>query len=136
MDASDHDGRRLILQAAAAFCQYEREAMPTVWMVYSLNEYLSYFRDRTTKLLKIGHSAIQSLGNAVKKSDLTAKQKLFVSCPVCAAGTGEHCKMYSRFGPRKEPHAERKYFAMQTIEHDQGAVIQTGRSRRGGPDRF
>jgi hypothetical protein len=35
-------------------------------LVYSLNEYLSYFRDRTTKLLKMGHSAIQSLGMVMR----------------------------------------------------------------------
>jgi len=58
----------------------------------------------------------------MKKSDLTAKQKLFVPCPVCTAGAGEHCKMYSGFGRRNEAHSERKYFAMQAIEH--GAVTQ------------
>lgn len=65
----------------------------------------------------------------MKKSDLTAKQKLFVPCPVCAAVVGEHCRMYSGFGVRNEAHSERKYFAMQTIEHDCGAVIQSERPR-------
>ena len=59
-------------------------------------------------------------GNSMKKSDLTAKQKLFVPCPVCAAVVGEHCRMYSGFGVRNEAHSERKYFAMQAIEHDCG----------------
>jgi hypothetical protein len=65
----------------------------------------------------------------MKMSDLTAKQKLFVPCPVCAAGTGEHCKMYSGFGWRNEAHSERKYFAMQAIEHVRGTRTQTERSR-------
>jgi hypothetical protein len=64
----------------------------------------------------------------MKKSDLTTKQKLFVPCPICAAGAGEHCKMYSGFGRRNEAHSERKYFAMQTIEHDYrgGTQIERG----------
>jgi len=68
-------------------------------------------------------------GNSMKKSDLTAKQKLFVPCPVCAAAVGEHCRMYSGLGVRNEAHSERKYFAMQAIEHDGGAVIQSERPR-------
>jgi hypothetical protein len=67
----------------------------------------------------------------MKKSDLTAKQKLFVSCPVCAAGAGEQCRMYSGFARRNEAHSERKYFAMQTIEHDYGGVTQIERTRGG-----
>jgi hypothetical protein len=65
----------------------------------------------------------------MKKSDLTAKQKLFVPCPVCAAGAGEQCKMYSGFGRRNEAHSERKYFAMQATEHH-GGVTQIERTRR------
>lgn len=61
----------------------------------------------------------------MKKSDLTAKQKLFVPCPVCAVGAGEPCKMYSGFGARNEPHSERKYLAMQAMEHDDGTVTQS-----------
>jgi hypothetical protein len=67
----------------------------------------------------------------MKKSDLTAKQKLFVPCPVCAAGASERCKMYSGFGARNEAHPERKYFAMQAIEHEDGAVTQRERPRSG-----
>jgi hypothetical protein len=67
----------------------------------------------------------------MKKSDLTAKQKLLVPCPICSAGAGEHCKMYSGFGRRNEAHAERKYFAMQTIEHDYGGGMQIERARGG-----
>lgn len=59
----------------------------------------------------------------MKKSELTNKQKLSVPCPVCVAGVGEHCKMYSGLGRRNEPHPERKYFAMQTIERDYGPDI-------------
>jgi hypothetical protein len=59
----------------------------------------------------------------MKKSDLTAQQKLFVPCPVCAAGVGAKCKMYSGFARRNEPHSERKYFAMQVIGLDYGALV-------------
>ena len=52
----------------------------------------------------------------MKRSELTNKQKLLVPCPICAAAIGEHCKMYSGFGRRNEPHAERKYQAIQAIE--------------------
>jgi hypothetical protein len=55
----------------------------------------------------------------MKRSELTNKQKLFVPCPICAA-IGERCKMYSGVGRRKEPHAERKYQAIQAIEKDHG----------------
>jgi hypothetical protein len=57
---------------------------------------------------------------SMKRSDLTNKQKLFVPCPICAAAIGERCKMYSGVGRRKEPHAERKYQAIQAIEEDRG----------------
>jgi hypothetical protein len=70
-------------------------------------------------------------GNSMKKSDLTAKQKLFVPCPVCAMGAGKQCRMYSGFARRNEAHSERKYFAMQTIEHDYGGVTQIARARGG-----
>jgi len=59
----------------------------------------------------------------MKRSELTNKQKLFVPCPICAAAIGERCKMYSGVGRRKEPHAERKYQAIQAIEND-GVVIR------------
>jgi hypothetical protein len=64
----------------------------------------------------------------MKKSDLTSEQKLFVPCPVCAAGAGEQCKMYSGFGPRNEAHPERKFFVMEALEHDDGGGIQSGRT--------
>jgi hypothetical protein len=67
----------------------------------------------------------------MKKSDLTAKQKLFVPCPVCAAGAGEQCKMYSGFGRRNEVRSERKYFAMQAAEHDHGGVTPMERTKGG-----
>jgi hypothetical protein len=57
----------------------------------------------------------------MKRSELTNKQKLFVPCPICAAAIGEHCKMYSGLGRRNEPHAERKYQAIQAIEQDYGS---------------
>ncbi|MDP9160167.1 MAG: hypothetical protein M3O09_08050, partial [Acidobacteriota bacterium] len=47
----------------------------------------------------------------------------YTACPVCVAGTGKHCEMYSGLGRRNEPHPERKYFAVQTIEHGYGPVI-------------
>ena len=53
----------------------------------------------------------------MKRSKLTNKQKLSVPCPTCAAAIGEQCKMYSGLGRRNEPHAERKYQAVQAIEH-------------------
>jgi len=68
----------------------------------------------------------------MRKSDLTAEQKLLVACPVCAAGVGEHCKMYSGLGARNEAHSERKYFAMQAIEHEDGVVTGIERPRGGG----
>jgi len=52
----------------------------------------------------------------MKRSELTNKQKLSVTCPVCAAAMGENCKMYSGRGQRNEPHAERKYQAVQVID--------------------
>jgi hypothetical protein len=67
----------------------------------------------------------------MRKSDLTAKQKLFVTCPVCGAGVGKACKMYSGFGSRNEAHSERKYFAMQAMEYDDGEVTQSERPRSG-----
>jgi hypothetical protein len=52
----------------------------------------------------------------MKRSELTNKQKLSVPCPTCAAAIGEHCRMFSGLGRRKEPHAERKYQAVEAIE--------------------
>jgi hypothetical protein len=69
--------------------------------------------------------------NSMKKSDLTSKQKLFVPCPVCAAGVGEQCKMYSGFGRRNEAHSERKFLAIQSIEHGNGGVTAVERTRAG-----
>ena len=57
----------------------------------------------------------------MKRSELTNKQKLFVPCPICAAAIGEHCRMYSGLRRRNEPHAERKYQAVQAIEEDYGS---------------
>jgi hypothetical protein len=57
---------------------------------------------------------------SMKRSELTNKQKLLVPCPICAAAVGERCKMYSGLGRRNEPHAERKYYAIQAIEQDYG----------------
>jgi hypothetical protein len=54
----------------------------------------------------------------MKRSELTNKQKLLVPCPICTAAIGVPCKMYSGFGRRNEPHSERKYSAIQAIEHD------------------
>ena len=54
----------------------------------------------------------------MKRSQLTDKQKLAVPCPTCAAAIGEQCKMYSGLGRRNEPHSERKYYVIQTIEHN------------------
>jgi len=92
-----------------------------------------YVLEQPHKLSKMEHSVTRTpcYGNSMKKSDLTAKQKLFVPCPICAAGVGEHCKMYSGFGRRKEAHSERKYFAMQTIEHDYRGGTQIERARGG-----
>jgi hypothetical protein len=53
----------------------------------------------------------------MKRSELTNKQKLSVPFPVCPAAIGEQCKMYFGLGRRNEPHAERKYQAVQAIEH-------------------
>jgi hypothetical protein len=58
----------------------------------------------------------------MKRSELTTKQKLSVPCPTCTAVIGERCKMYSGVGRRKEPHAERKYQAVQAIEQDYGPL--------------
>jgi len=38
-----------------------------------------------------------------------------------AAAIGEHCMTYSGLGRRNEPHAERKYQAVQAIEEDYGS---------------
>jgi len=54
----------------------------------------------------------------MKRSELTNQQKLLVPCPIFAAAIGEHCQMYSGFGQRNEPHAVRKYQAIQAIEQD------------------
>jgi hypothetical protein len=59
----------------------------------------------------------------MKRSELTNKQKLSVPCPVWPAAIGEHCKMYFGLGRRNEPHAERKYQAVQAVEQD-GMVIR------------
>jgi hypothetical protein len=59
---------------------------------------------------------------SMKTSDLTNKQKRSVPCPICAAAVGEHCKMYSGFSRRNEPHSERKYFAIQVIEQDYASI--------------
>jgi hypothetical protein len=57
---------------------------------------------------------------SMKRSELTNKQKLSVPCPICGAAIGVHCQMYSGFGRRNEAHAERKYCAIQAIEHGYG----------------
>jgi hypothetical protein len=54
----------------------------------------------------------------MKRSELTNQQKLLVPCPICAAASGVHCQMYSGFHRRNEPHSERKYYAVDAIEHD------------------
>jgi hypothetical protein len=59
----------------------------------------------------------------MKRSKLTNKQKLLVPCPICAAAIGEPCKMYSGLGRRNEPHAERKYQAVQVIEQGHAPII-------------
>ena len=56
----------------------------------------------------------------MKRSELAKQQKLIVPCPICGAAIGESCKMYSGLGRRNEPHSERKYQAIQEIEHDYG----------------
>jgi hypothetical protein len=53
----------------------------------------------------------------MKRSELTNQQKLLVPCPICAAAIGVHCQMYSGFGRRNEAHSERKYYAIEAIEH-------------------
>jgi hypothetical protein len=61
---------------------------------------------------------------SMKRSELTNRQKLLVPCPICGAAIGAHCKMYSGLGRRKEPHAERKYQAIQHIEHGNPASLE------------
>jgi len=56
----------------------------------------------------------------MKRSELTNKQKLLVPCPICGAAIGVRCQMYSGFGRRNEAHSERKYYAIQAIEHGYG----------------
>jgi hypothetical protein len=56
----------------------------------------------------------------MKRSELTNQQKLLVPCPICAAAIGVHCQMYSGFGRRNEAHSERKYYAIQAMEHGYG----------------
>jgi hypothetical protein len=60
---------------------------------------------------------------SMKRSELTNQQKLLVPCPICRAPIGVRCQMYSGLGRRNEPHAERKYQAVQAIEQD-GMVIR------------
>jgi hypothetical protein len=55
---------------------------------------------------------------STKRSELTNQQKLLVPCPIFAAAIGEHCQMYLGFGRRNEPHAERKYQAIQAMEQN------------------
>jgi len=59
----------------------------------------------------------------MKRSELTNQQKLLVPCPICRAPIGVRCQMYSGLGQRNEPHAERKYQAVQAVEQD-GMVIR------------
>jgi hypothetical protein len=59
----------------------------------------------------------------MKRSELTNQQKLLVPCPICRAPIGVRCQMYSGLGRRNEPHAERKYQAVQAVEQD-GMVIR------------
>ena len=54
----------------------------------------------------------------MKRSELTNRQKLSVPCPICAAATGERYQMYSGLGQRNEAHTERKFYAVEAIEHD------------------
>ena len=56
----------------------------------------------------------------MKRSQLTNQQKLLVPCPICAAAIGVHGQMYSGFGQRNEARSERKYYAIQAIEHGYG----------------
>jgi hypothetical protein len=58
--------------------------------------------------------------NLMKRSELTNKQKLSVPCPVCAAAVGERCQLYSGLGLRKEAHTERKFYAIEALEHYRG----------------
>jgi len=56
---------------------------------------------------------------------------------MCAAATGERCLTYSRLALRKEPHSERKYYAIEAIEHHYGhngsqMVIRTSTSVESG----
>jgi len=53
----------------------------------------------------------------MKRSELTNQEKLLVPCPICGSAIGVHCQMYSGFGRRNEAHPERKYYAIQAIEH-------------------
>lgn len=57
----------------------------------------------------------------MKRSALTDQQKLLVPCPICGAAIGVRCQMYSGLGRRNEPHADRKYQAVQAIEHGYSA---------------
>ena len=56
----------------------------------------------------------------MKRSELTNQQKLLLPCPICGAAIGVRCQMYSGFGRRNEAHPERKYYAVQAIEHGYG----------------
>jgi hypothetical protein len=56
----------------------------------------------------------------MKRSELTVKQKLSVPCPICAVAVGERCQMYSGLGRRNEPHMERKFYAIEALEHYRG----------------
>jgi hypothetical protein len=60
----------------------------------------------------------------MKRSELTNQQKLLVPCPICAAAIGVHCQMYSGLRRRNEPHAERKYQAVQAIEEDYDSRVR------------
>jgi hypothetical protein len=54
---------------------------------------------------------------SMKSSELTDQQKLLVPCPICGVAIGVHCQMYSGFGWRNKAHPERKYHAIQAVEH-------------------
>jgi hypothetical protein len=52
----------------------------------------------------------------MKTIALTLKQILSVPCPACRAAIGMHCKLYSGFGERNEPHVRREDAAVEMIQ--------------------
>jgi len=58
----------------------------------------------------------------MKKSELTLKQMLSVSCPTCGVAVGKACVLHSS-RLRNDPHLDRKLCAIEALESKRAPAI-------------